>query len=91
MKEKFKKFYNSELYIKIIYGIPALFAGSFSVLVFTILSLNIINNIFFEKEIKYEEMIKEYRYDHKVYHKKDMERMKKIIELLEEINLKTKN
>ena len=35
-------------------------------------------------------MIKEYRYNHKLYHQKDMERMDRILELMSEINRKTK-
>ena len=35
-------------------------------------------------------MIKEYRYNHRIYHKKDMEKMDRIIELMEEIDKKTK-
>ena len=36
-------------------------------------------------------MINEYRYNHKIYHEKDMQRMDRIIELMEEINNKTIN
>ena len=35
-------------------------------------------------------MIKEYRYNHRIYHEKDMKRMDRIIVLMEEINRKTK-
>ena len=35
-------------------------------------------------------MIKEYRYNHKLYHQKDMKRMDRILELMSEINRKTK-
>ena len=43
------------------------------------------------KDLDYDLMIKEYRYNHRVYHEKDMERMDKIIELMDEINKKTKD
>ena len=35
-------------------------------------------------------MINEYRYNLKIYHDKDMERMDRIIELMQEIKIKTK-
>ena len=90
MKEKIKKFYNSDLYIKIIYGIPALVSAGFAFLLFTIFTIQIIHQSFFEEEISYEDMISQYRYNHKVYHEKDMERMDRIIELMEDIKEKTK-
>ena len=89
MKEKIKKFYNSDLYIKIIYGIPALVSAGFAFLLFTIFTIQIIHQSFFEEEISYEDMISQYRYNHKVYHEKDMERMDRIIELMEDIKEKT--
>ena len=89
MKEKIKKFYNSDLYIKIIYGIPALISAGFAFLLFTIFTIQIIHQSFFEEEISYEDMISQYRYNHKVYHEKDMERMDRIIELMEDIKEKT--
>ena len=89
MKEKIKKFYNSDLYIKIIYGIPALVSAGFAFLLFTIFTIQIIHQSFFEEEISYEEMISQYRYNHRVYHDKDMERMDRIIELMEDIKEKT--
>ena len=46
-------------------------------------------NLFSEEEITYEDMISQYRYNHKVYHEKDMERMDRIIELMEDIKEKT--
>ena len=90
MKEKIKKFYNSDLYIKIIYGIPALVSAGFAFLLFTIFTIQIIHQSFFEEEISYEDMISQYRYNHRVYHEKDMERMDRIIELMEDIKEKTK-
>ena len=90
MREKFKKFYNSELYIKIVYTIPALVSGGFVFVLFTLFSLQIIHEVFFEDELIYEDMIKEYRYNHRIYHKKDMEKMDRIIELMEEIDKKIK-
>lgn len=90
MREKIKKFYNSKLYIKIVYTIPALVSGGFAFVLFTVFSLQIIHEVFFEDELIYEDMIKEYRYDHRIYHEKDMKRMDRIIELMEEINRKTK-
>ena len=84
MKEKIKKFYNSDLYIKIIYGIPALVSGGFTFILLTIFTIQIIHQSFFE-----EEMISQYRYNHRVYHEKDMERMDRIIELMERIKEKT--
>ena len=90
MKEKIKIFYNSDLYIKIIYGIPALVSAGFAFLLFTIFTIQIIHQSFFEEEISYEDMISQYRYNHKVYHEKDMERMDRIIELMEDIKEKTK-
>ena len=89
MKEKIKKFYNSDLYIKIIYGIPALVSGGFAFILLTIVTIQIIHQSFFEEEITYEEMISQYRYNHRVYHDKDMERMDRIIELMEDIKEKT--
>ena len=44
-----------------------------------------------DKDLDYDIMIKEYRYNHRLYHKKDMERMDKIIELMDEINKKTED
>ena len=90
MKEKIKKFYNSDLYIKIIYGIPALVSGGFTFILLTIFTIQIIHQSFFEEEISYEEMISQYRYNHRVYHEKDMERMDRIIELMEDIKEKTR-
>ena len=52
-------------------------------------TIQIIHQSFFEEEISYEEMISQYRYNHRVYHDKDMERMDRIIELIEEIEEKT--
>lgn len=89
MKEKIKKFYNSDLYIKIIYGIPALVSGGFTFILLIIFTIQIIHQSFFEEEISYEEMISQYRYNHRVYHEKDMERMDRIIELMEDIKEKT--
>ena len=89
MKEKIKKFYNSDLYIKIIYGIPALVSGGFAFTIFTIFTDSNYSSIIFQEEISYEEMISQYRYNHKVYHEKDMERMDRIIELMEDIKEKT--
>ena len=91
MKEKIKKFYNSDLYIKIIYGIPALVSGGFAFILLSIFTIQIIHQSFFSEEITYEDMINEYRYNHKIYHEKDMQRMDRIIELMEEINNKTIN
>lgn len=91
MKEKIKKFYNSDLYIKIIYGIPALVSGGFAFILLSIFTIQIIHQSFFSEEITYEDMINEYRYNHKIYHEKDMQRMDRIIELMEEINNKTTN
>tara|TARA_Y100000768_G_scaffold203136_1_gene152862 strand:+ start:648 stop:920 length:273 start_codon:yes stop_codon:yes gene_type:complete len=90
MKEKIKKFYNSDLYIKIIYGIPALFSAGFIFILLTIFTIQIIYQSFFEEDISYEDMISQYRYNHRVYHEKDMERMDRIIELMEDIKEKTK-
>ena len=89
MKEKIKKFYNSDLYIKIIYGIPALVSGGFALILFLIFTDPNYSSIFFQEEITYEDMISQYRYNHKVYHEKDMERMDRIIELMEDIKEKT--
>ena len=89
MKEKIKKFYNSNLYIKIIYGIPALVSGGFAFILLSIFTIQIIHQSFFEEEISYEEMIIQYRYNHRVYHEKDMEKMDRIIELMEGIEEKT--
>ncbi len=89
MKGKIKKFYNSDLYIKIIYGIPALVSGGFTFILLTIITIQIIHQSFFEEEISHEEMISQYRYNHRVYHEKDMERMDTIIELMEGIEEKT--
>ena len=89
MKEKIKKFYNSDLYIKIIYGIPALVSGGFAFILLTIFTIQIIHLSFFSKEITYEDMINEYRYNHKIYHEKDMQRMHRIIDLMEGIKEKT--
>lgn len=91
MKEKIKKFYNSDLYIKIIYGIPAIVSGGFAFILLSIFTIQIIHQSFFSEEITYEDMINEYRYNHKIYHEKDMQRMDRIIELMEEINNKTIN
>tara|TARA_B100000212_G_scaffold34968_1_gene22704 strand:+ start:137 stop:409 length:273 start_codon:yes stop_codon:yes gene_type:complete len=90
MKEKIKKFYNSDLYIKIIYGIPALVSAGFVFILLTIFTIQIIHQSFFEEDISYEDMISQYRYNHRVYHEKDMERMDRIIELMEDIKEKTK-
>ena len=90
MKEKIKKFYKSELYIKIVYTIPALVSGGIAFLLFPVFSIQIIYAIFIKEELTYEDMIKEYRYNHRIYHKKDMEKMDRIIELMEEIDKKTK-
>ena len=90
MIEKIKKFYNSELYIKLIYGIPALLTGGIASIIFLIFSVQIIFNIFLKEDLDYDKMIKEYRYNHKLYHQKDMERMDRILELMSEINRKTK-
>tara|TARA_Y200000002_G_scaffold79749_1_gene62866 strand:- start:3702 stop:3983 length:282 start_codon:yes stop_codon:yes gene_type:complete len=89
MKEKIKKLYNSDLYVKIIYGIPAIVSGGFAFILLTIFMIQIIHQSFFEEEISYEEMISQYRYNHRVYHEKDMERMDRIIELMEKIKEKT--
>ena len=89
--EKIKKFYNSDLYIKIIYGIPALVSGTFAFILFLIFTVQIIHESFFKEEISYEEMISQYRYNHRVFHEKDMDRMDRIIELMEEIKIKTDN
>ena len=91
MKKKIKKFYNSDLYIKIIYGIPALVSGTFAFILFLIFTVQIIHQSFFKEEISYEEMISQYRYNHRVFHEKDMDRMDRIIELMEEIKIKTDN
>ena len=72
MKEKIKKFYKSELYIKIVYTIPALVSGGIAFLMFTVFSIQIIYAIFIKEELTYEDMIKEYRYNHRIYHKKDL-------------------
>ena len=89
MREKIRNFYNSDVYIKIIYGIPALVSGGFALILFLIVTVQIIHESFFEEEISYEEMISQYRYNHRVYHDKDMERMDRIIELMEDIKEKT--
>tara|TARA_Y100000817_G_scaffold185321_1_gene144812 strand:+ start:15649 stop:15930 length:282 start_codon:yes stop_codon:yes gene_type:complete len=89
MKEKIKKFYNSDLYTKIIYGIPALISGGFAFILFSVFTIQIINESFFKEEISYEEMISQYRYNHRFYHEKDMERMDRIIELMDDIKEKT--
>ena len=91
MRKKIRNFYNSDVYIKIIYGIPALVSGGFALILFTVLTFQIIHETFFKEEITYEDMINEYRYNHKIYHEKDMQRMDRIIELMEEINNKTIN
>jgi len=91
MKEKIKKFYNSEVYIKIVYTIPALVSGGITFVIFTVFSIQIVYTVFIEEELTYEDMIREYKYNHRIYHKKDMERMDRIIELMEEIDKKTKN
>ena len=75
MREKIRNFYNSDVYIKIIYGIPALVSGGFALILFMVFTFQIINETFFKEEISYENMINEYRYNHKIYHEKDMERM----------------
>ena len=90
MIEKIKKFYNSELYIKLIYGIPAFLIGGIASIIFLIFSIQIISEIFLKEDLDYDKMIKEYRYNHKLYHQKDMERMDRIIELMSKINQKTK-
>lgn len=90
MIKKIKKFYNSEIYIKLIYGIPAVLSGSIASIIFLIFSIQIIFNIFLKEDLDYDKMIKEYRYNHKLYHQKDMERMDRILELMSEINRKTK-
>lgn len=90
MIKKIKKFYNSEIYIKLIYGIPAFLSGSIASIIFLIFSIQIIFNIFLKEDLDYDKMIKEYRYNHKLYHQKDMERMDRILELMSEINQKTK-
>tara|TARA_B000000437_G_C11426083_1_gene216112 strand:+ start:140 stop:421 length:282 start_codon:yes stop_codon:yes gene_type:complete len=90
MREKIRNFYNSDVYIKIIYGIPALVSGGFALILFMVFTFQIINETFFKEEISYENMINEYRYNHKIYHEKDMERMDRIIELMQEIKIKTK-
>jgi hypothetical protein len=90
MREKIRNFYNSDVYIKIIYGIPALVSGGFALILFMVFTFQIIHEIFFKEEISYENMINEYRYNHKIYHEKDMERMDRIIELMQEIKIKTK-
>ena len=90
MKEKIKKFYNSEVYIKIVYTIPALVSGGITFVIFTVFSIQIVYTVFIEEELTYEDMIREYKYNHRIYHKKDMERMDRIIELMEEIDKKTK-
>ena len=91
MRKKINEFYNSDLYIKITYGIPALIIGGFTFILFSIFSIQIIRQTFYEGEdLDYDLMIKEYRYNHRLYHEKDMERMDKIIKLMEEINKKTK-
>ena len=89
MREKIRNFYNSDVYIKIIYGIPALVSGGFTFILLTIFTIQTIHQSFFEEEISYEEMISQYRYNHRVYHDKDMERMDRIIELMEDIKEKT--
>ena len=90
MREKIRNFYNSDVYIKIIYGIPALVSGGFALILFIVFTFQIIHETFFKEEISYENMINEYRYNHKIYHEKDMERMDRIIELMQEIKIKTK-
>ena len=90
MIKKIEKFYNSELYIKLIYGIPTLLTGGIASIIFLIFSVQIIFNIFLKEDLDYDKMIKEYRYNHKLYHQKDMERMDRILELMSEINRKTK-
>lgn len=91
MKKKIKNFYNSDVYIKIIYGIPALVSGGFAFILFAIFTIQIIHQSFFKEEISYDEMISQYRYNHRVFHEKDMQRMDRIIELMEEIKIKTNN
>ena len=92
MRKKINEFYNSDLYIKITYVIRALIIGSFTFILFSIFSIQIIHQTFYEGEdLDYDLMIKEYRYNHRLYHEKDMERMDKVIELMEEINKKTKD
>ena len=78
MIEKIKKFYNSELYIKLIYGIPALLTGGIASIIFLIFSVQIIFNLFFKEDLDYDKMIKEYRYNHKLYHQKDMETQRSV-------------
>ena len=60
-----------------------------ALILFLIFTVQIIHESFFEEEISYEEMISQYRYNHRVYHDKDMERMDRIIELMEDIKEKT--
>lgn len=91
MKKKIKNFYNSDVYIKIIYGIPALVSGGFAFILFAIFTIQIIHQSFFKEEISYDEMISQYRYNHRVFHEKDMQRMDRIIELMKEIKIKTNN
>ena len=92
MRKKINEFYNSDLYIKITYGIPALILGGFTFILFSIFTIQILHEtVYGDKDLDYDIMIKEYRYNHRLYHKKDMERMDKVIELMEEINKKTKD
>ncbi len=92
MRKKINKFYNSDLYIKITYGIPTLIIGGFTFILFSVFTIQIVHEtVYGGKDLDYDLMIKEYRYNHRVYHEKDMERMDKIIELMDEINKKTKD
>tara|TARA_B100002052_G_scaffold273935_1_gene276717 strand:+ start:204 stop:488 length:285 start_codon:yes stop_codon:yes gene_type:complete len=92
MRKKINEFYNSDLYIKITYGIPALILGGFTFILFSIFTIQILHEtVYGDKDLDYDIMIKEYRYNHRLYHKKDMERMDKIIELMDEINKKTED
>jgi len=92
MRKKINEFYNSDLYIKITYGIPALILGGFTFILFSVFTIQILHEtVYGDKDLDYDIMIKEYRYNHRLYHKKDMERMDKIIELMDEINKKTED
>ena len=92
MRKKINKFYNSDLYIKITYGIPALILGGFTFILFSVFTIQILHEtVYGDKDLDYDLMIKEYRYNHRLYHEKDLERMDKIIELMDEINKKTED
>ena len=45
MREKIRNFYNSDVYIKIIYGIPALVSGGFALILFMVFTFQIIHEI----------------------------------------------